>query len=112
VDVEVRVEPGICGMPAVIRMHTDDGKKVEIEVRSTCESVNRFAAEIGEVDVFAELYSKGGEPVVLKAAQTHCGHRACPVPVAVLKGLEVAAGLALPCDATIHIEKGVSGRAV
>ena len=110
--MEVRVEPGICGMPAVIRMHTDDGKKVEIEVRSTCESVNRFAAEIGEVDVFAELYSKGGEPTVLKAAQTHCGHRACPVPVAVLKGLEVAAGLALPCDATIHIEKGVSGRAV
>jgi hypothetical protein len=35
----------------------------------------------------------------------HCPHPACPVPSGILKAVEVAAGLALPRDASIVIRK-------
>ena len=43
-------------------------------------------------------------PVYLAAAR-HLKHAACPVPAAVLKALEVEAGLNVKKDATIVFEK-------
>ena len=33
----------------------------------------------------------------------HCFHSACPVPVGIIKAVEVAAGLALPADVRMTI---------
>jgi hypothetical protein len=35
----------------------------------------------------------------------HCPHAACPVPVGVVKTIEVEAKLALPADVTIKLSK-------
>jgi len=43
-----------------------------------------------------EAFQKGAE---------FCTHAACPVPVGIIKAVEVASGLALPKDVKIEIEK-------
>jgi len=47
----------------------------------------------------------GGGPLTLLLATKHCPHTACPVPVGIIKAIEVEAGLALPADATIRLSK-------
>ena len=48
---------------------------------------------------------KIGDTPVFEQLRGFCRHSACPVPTAVIKGIEVACGLALAKDATIHVEK-------
>jgi hypothetical protein len=38
-------------------------------------------------------------------AAKHGLHTACPVPIAVLKAVEAAASLALPCDCSIEMTR-------
>jgi hypothetical protein len=35
----------------------------------------------------------------------YCSHAACPVPVGIIKAIEVEAHLALPADVTIKLSK-------
>lgn len=41
----------------------------------------------------------------MRLAAKHLRHAACPVPAGIIKAVEVAAGLALPADATIKISE-------
>ena len=50
-------------------------------------------------------FGKIGDTPVFEQLRGFCRHSACPVPTAVIKGIEVACGLALAKDASIHIEK-------
>jgi hypothetical protein len=52
-----------------------------------------------------EIGYHGDGPEVLRAATKLCPHPACPVPVGILKAVEVSAGLALPKDASIRVIK-------
>ena len=77
---------------------------VDISVQSGCAMVQKMAAEIvrlGRRDALAGILNN---PVYL-AAGRHLKHAACPVPTAVLKALEVEAGLNVKKDATILFEK-------
>lgn len=42
---------------------------------------------------------------IYELAKKYCKHAACPVPSAIIKGVEVACGLALPKDVEIRIAK-------
>ena len=42
--------------------------------------------------------------IEVEAAAVHCSHVACPVPTAMLKGVEVAFSLALPKEVEIKFE--------
>ena len=44
-------------------------------------------------------------PVIHEMGIKHCTHAACPVPVSIIKAVEVEAGLALPTDVTIQLTK-------
>lgn len=43
-----------------------------------------------------------GDSTVYQLGKEFCKHGTCPVPGAILKGVEVACGLALPKD--VHVE--------
>jgi hypothetical protein len=64
-----------------------------------------MAEELNEVDPFREISNRGDGPVTLKLGVKHCAHAACPVPVGIIKAIEVEAGLALPADVIIKISK-------
>jgi L-fucose isomerase-like protein len=61
--------------------------------------------ELKEVDGFEECFSKLGDSTVYELAKKYCKHAACPVPSAIVKGIEVACSLALPRDVEFHITK-------
>jgi len=51
------------------------------------------------VDAYAELGAGLDDSIIAAATGCCCG---CVVPAALLKAMQVSAGLALPCDATIR----------
>jgi hypothetical protein len=103
---KVSVQPGSCGFSAVITAEKGPGKVITVTIESDCEMVRKMAADIKTLDRFAALAGFTTNPVH-QAAGKHLKHAACPVPSAVLKAIEVEAGLNVAKDATIvfKIEK-------
>jgi hypothetical protein len=100
----VEVKAGACGFTAVIRAEAGAERQVDIAVQSGCAMVQKMAAEITSLKRRDALTGILSNPVYLAAAR-HLKHAACPVPSAILKALEVEAGLNVKKDATIVFEK-------
>jgi len=101
---KVVVQAGACGFTSVIRAEKAPGRSVDIIVESGCAMVQKMAAEIASLRGRDALTALLNNPVYL-AAGRHLKHAACPVPAAVLKALEVEAGLNVRKDAMIVFEK-------
>jgi hypothetical protein len=108
-NAKVEVDAGVCGFKAVARVASEDNQNVTFGVVSDCGKI-RAVAELlkrkGPVDAFQEL-GPNAQSVVLSTGsgvlKGCCA--ACVVPVALFKGMQVAAGLALPKDITLRIDK-------
>jgi hypothetical protein len=101
---EVKVNPGICGLETTITV-TSEMDTASIVISSQCPSVQKMQDELMDIDCLEECFSKFGTSRVYKAAEKHCKHVGCPVPAAIIKGLEVACGYALPKDVAFKISK-------
>lgn len=98
----LEVNPGTCGLIAVIRAQSDDEGRVQIEVESECSAVKRLAGCLKVIDPCAE----GGtifESSIYKTADTCLKHPECIVPAAMIRAANVEAGLALPKEAWIRL---------
>jgi hypothetical protein len=82
-----------------------NGRRCTISIESECDAVRHLAEALHEVDPFQEISFRGEGPQTLKMGARHCHHPACPVPVGIVKAIEIEAGLALPADATIKLSK-------
>jgi hypothetical protein len=101
--VEVNVNPGVCGLNTIIKVNSEDMQNASVEITTECPNVKAMEHDLKEVDGYIECFSKLGDSQVYEAARKNCRHAACPVPSAIIKGLEVACGLALPKDVEIRI---------
>ncbi len=101
----VATEAGVCGHQATIKAEKTEGYNVRVRIESDCPHVQRIAPEPLEVDAVRQIGLRGGLPPLLEAAYANCAHAACPVPSALIKAVEVAAGLALPSDVSMKISK-------
>ncbi|HOP10067.1 MAG TPA: hypothetical protein PK629_01095 [Oscillospiraceae bacterium] len=99
------VKAGICGFETDITATTNDDDLIELEVKSNCPMVMAGAKELGPMDPLTELFKKPCETEIYKVVSPHLKHTACPVCTAMLKTMEVEAGLALPKDVEIKIER-------
>ena len=102
---KVVVTSGACGFTSAISAGETADQSVAISVDSGCAMVEMMAAEIACLGWQDALVGILDNPVYL-AAGKHLRHPACPVPAAVLKALEVEAGLNVKTDVTIVFEKG------
>ena len=91
---------GACGFNTTVTAQMN-GEKCNLSIESDCEAVQSLAKELKEVEPFEEISFKGEGPLTLRLAAKHCYHAACPVPVGIIKAVEVAARLALPADVRI-----------
>jgi hypothetical protein len=98
------ITSGVCGFSARVRTQRD-GTKVGVTIESECQAIQDLAAELTEVDPFQEITFRGSGPRSLELGAKHCYHTACPVPVGIIKAMEVEAGLALPKDAVIKVSR-------
>jgi hypothetical protein len=108
-SVRARVNAGVCGLGSVVEASSQDGMSVTVCVESDCPRVLACAEELAgrsALDAFEELLRRPlVETTPALLAARHGLHTACPVPIAVLKAIEAAAGLALPCDCSIEVSQ-------
>ena len=95
---------GICGFTTTVETHMD-GAACDISIESDCKSIQKLAESLKQVNPFAEISFRGEGPKTFHMATQHCAHTACPVPVGIIKAVEIASGLALPADVTIRLSK-------
>ena len=99
------IEAGICGFGTKVEA-TDLGKrKIRLKNTSDCPNIQKLAEELVEIDAFDEITQKAKSTKTFEIAAKHCPHSSCIVPSGIIKAVEVAAGLALPKNATIKMEK-------
>ena len=101
---KAEVFSGICGFTATIETRMN-GSLCTISIESKCEGVRKLAEQLTQVDPFKEISFRGEGPLTLRLAAKHCYHPACPVPVGIIKAVEIEAGLALPTDVTITLSE-------
>lgn len=102
---KLKVNPGICGLMTVIEVQAPDEMNAEFKVESQCKHICKLVEDVPSVNGYDEVFKKYGQGEIAKAAAVHCPHAACPVPTAMLKGVEVVCGLSLPKDIEIKFEK-------
>jgi len=103
--VKVKVNPGACGLITTLSIEAPDVKHVNIEIDSQCPQIKAMEEDLQDLDGYKECFAKHGDSSVYCSAQKHSRHLACPVPTAIIKGMEVACGLAVPKDIEIQIER-------
>ena len=108
-NAKVEIDAGICGFHTKASAISEDSQNVTFEIDSDCEKVCKLAEalkEKGAIDAYQEI-SPASPSVVLETVRSVlkgcCA--ACAVPVGIFKVMQVAAGLALPKEITIKLEK-------
>lgn len=101
---KAEISSGICGHVTTVEA-TMDGKVCKLTITSDCKAIQQLAQELTEVNPLMEISSRRATPQTLQMGLKHCIHAACPVPVGIIKAVEVAAKLALPKDAVIKVSK-------
>ena len=100
----VIVNSGACGYSVTIKAKKGKDGKISISLTTDCEMVTKMLEDIAVLDRFAALTGFQNNPVYRSAAK-HLKHAACVVPSAILKAVEVEAGLNVPKDAVIRFVK-------
>ena len=98
------VNPGICGLRGTIVAIADGQGKVKVDIESECTYIQELADKIKELDPYGEWDSFFNSSAY-QAANVCFSHTDCVMPAAILKAVNVEAGLALPADVTIKISK-------
>lgn len=101
----VDINPRICGLKTQLIVTADDMQMVNVEIQSECPHIMAIKDDLLELDGYQESFAKYSDSTVYKVSEKHCKYLVCPVPTAIIKGMEVAYGLALPKDVIIYVQK-------
>jgi hypothetical protein len=100
----VVVEAGICGFSTIVVATKTGKRRVSVGVESDCEAVAQMNGDLQDMG-WLEALGPPGKSVVWECACQHLQHPCCPVPIGIMKAIEVELDLALPKDVVIHFEK-------
>ncbi len=102
--IRVTAEPGICGFPCVIEARRTGRYTVSVKIEgSECKHGQRLSGLVQKMTMKQLFAPVTRNPVFLSAQKAGC-HPSCPIPVAILKAVEVAMDMALPRDAVIKFD--------
>jgi hypothetical protein len=104
--VTLHVDPGVCRLKTRIECWLED-EMLRYSITSGCKHVQDFAAALEQerfdmMEVMRMPFSQNKAYII--GGKT-LKHSTCPLPMAVLKGMEVAAGLALKRDVLVSFDK-------
>jgi hypothetical protein len=95
---------GNCGFKTIVETHMD-GPECCISILSECKAIQKLGETLSRVEPLKEISTRRNMPTILQMGAQYCTHAACPVPVGIIKAVEIEAGLALPTDVTIKLKK-------
>ena len=99
----VTVNPGVCGMVCNIEVSKVDGQQVNLKIETKCDMICELNKELNILGL-RDALKPPGESIVYDCASKCRMHAACPVPAAIIKAIEVEAGMALPRPVSIEFE--------
>jgi hypothetical protein len=105
-SVSVCVDPGACRFRSRITAHYD-GNGVKLEITSDCPHVKQLAQRISDLELqpFEALKMPWTENIVFIESGKYLKHATCPLPLAMLKCMEAATGLAVKKDISIKFDR-------
>jgi hypothetical protein len=95
---------GNCGFNTKVEA-TMEGKVCKLHITSECNAIQKMGEELTEVNPYQEISFRRAMPKIHEAGHKFCTHAACPVPVGIIKAMEIEAKLALPTDVIIKLSK-------
>jgi hypothetical protein len=98
------IDPGICGLMTKVTVEKTGKKEFSLRIESECEMVEKLGEKIQTMDMM-DVFKRILDNPVYREGSACLRHVSCPVPSAVLKALEIEAGLALPKDVKIVFER-------
>lgn len=101
---KAEIHSGICGFTTVVEA-TMNGKVCNLVISSDCEAIQKLAQDLKQVNPFQEISYRQSIPKTIQLSMQHCPHAACPVPVGIIKAVEVEAKLAVPADVSIKLSR-------
>lgn len=99
----VTIDAGICGFTTTVEASNVGRRKVSVVLSSECEMVESMNGQFEDLG-WLEALAPPTDSVVWQCACRSLQHSCCPVPIAILKAIEVELDLALPKDVVIHFE--------
>jgi hypothetical protein len=110
VKAHALIDPGTCGFAATVTVTVEGGRRAHIAVDSGCEHVAAMATALidnGPFDVYEEMDWRKESRLRATVRQGLKGSYAwCPVPLGLMKAMQVAAGLGLPDAMRVSVEAG------
>ena len=102
------VNSGICGKTATLEVVKVDKRRVRIEITSDCEMVTKLGEPLAELNLWDALKPRVHSEVYKCASECRlCA--SCIVLMAILKTIEVEAGLVLPRPVFVHFKTTEQG---
>jgi hypothetical protein len=100
------INAGICGFKTTVIAESDEMQMVSFNIESDCENIVKMAVDFPIADAYSEIGSgfDGELHKVFRGSLRGCCS-GCVVPCGIFKAMQVAAGLALPTEASIELEK-------
>jgi len=106
---KINVDGGICGFHTQVKAVSEDSQNVRFEIHSGCEKIKALSqrlADVGDIDAYDQIDPSGSGKLLAVFNEMLKGCcSGCAVTVGIFKGMQVAAGLALPKDIVIKISK-------
>jgi hypothetical protein len=96
------INSGNCGFKTEVEA-TMNGAMCNLIIKSECTAIQRLAENLDPVNPYKEISFRRTTPTIHEKGAQFCSHASCPVPVGIIKAVEVEAGLALPTNVTIEL---------
>lgn len=100
------VKAGVCNHEATIEARKVSETKVAMSITTTCKYVEALGQALTELDIGVEMTRPLFATTVYTLAAEHLCRNSCIVPAAILKALEVAAGIFLPGKSCVEFIEG------
>ncbi len=97
----VVVDAGVCKMRTLITAKEEMGL-VHLDIKSDCPNVLKMSWRLEPVSAYSEVEANIHASEIYKLANDEIPHAACPVMAGIIKAIEVAGGLGLKRDCSIH----------
>ena len=100
--VRAKVNPGICGMTATIEVSEQSKRIMRFEVKSDCKRATAIN-KLSPVSLHDALRPPANSTIYLFATKSGVS-ASCPIPMAILKAIEIEAKTALPRTVNVNFE--------
>lgn len=103
---KLRISAGACGYTAVIKVQALDRKKIHINIITACRMLQSLNEELGVIDWTTGVFDRFCDSIIYRTAHEKLKHTDCPIPMAIIKAIQVEIKGAVPKDVVLKFDTG------